>query len=100
MIAALSRAAASAASRQVGDVPWYYLIGGLLGAVYVTTVLVTVRTLGAGGVTAATIAGQLTISVVVDQLGLLGVAQQPITAGADRSASCCSPRASFLIVRR
>jgi transporter family-2 protein len=58
---------------------WYYLIGGLLGAAYVTTVLVTVRTLGAGGVVAATIAGQLTLSVVVDQLGILGVSKQPIT---------------------
>src|SRR3954463_5783209 len=43
------------------DVAWYYLTGGLLGAAYVTTVLVTVRTLGAGGVVAATIAGQLTM---------------------------------------
>jgi bacterial/archaeal transporter family-2 protein len=38
--------------------------------VYVTTVLISVRTLGAGGVTAATIAGQLTLSVVLDQLGV------------------------------
>ncbi len=56
-----------------------YLLGGVLGAAYVTTVLVTVRTLGAGGVTAATIAGQLTMSLVVDQLGLLGVERQAIT---------------------
>jgi bacterial/archaeal transporter family-2 protein len=61
-------------------VTWYYLAGGLLGAAYVTTVLVTVRTLGAGGVTAATIAGQLTTAVVVDQLGILGVSKHPITA--------------------
>jgi transporter family-2 protein len=58
---------------------WYYLIGGLLGAAYVTTVLVTVRTLGAGGVTAATIAGQLTAAVVVDHLGILGVEKQVVT---------------------
>ncbi len=58
---------------------WYYLTGGVLGAAYVTSVLVTVRTLGAGGVVAATIAGQLAISVVVDQLGILGVAKQPIS---------------------
>jgi transporter family-2 protein len=58
-----------------------YLTGGLLGAAYITCVLVTVRTLGLGGVTAATIAAQLAVSVVVDQLGLLGVAKQPITAG-------------------
>jgi bacterial/archaeal transporter family-2 protein len=42
--------------RHVRSVPWYYLTGGLLGVCYVSTVLVTVRTLGAGGVTAATLA--------------------------------------------
>jgi transporter family-2 protein len=59
---------------------WYYLTGGLLGAAYITSVLVTVRSLGAGGVVAATIAGQLAISVAVDHLGWLGVAKQPIDA--------------------
>jgi transporter family-2 protein len=66
---------------EVGGLSWYYLIGGLLGAVYVTTVLISVRTLGAGGVTAATIAGQLTMSVLLDQLGILGLAQRQLTAG-------------------
>ena len=65
----------------IGSIPaWYYLTGGLLGAAYVTTVLVTVRTLGAGGVTAATVAGQLSASMVVDQFGWLGVEKSPITA--------------------
>jgi transporter family-2 protein len=63
------------------DVPWYYLTGGLLGAAYITSVIVTVAALGAGGVVAATIAGQLAVSVVVDQLGLLGVEKQAITPG-------------------
>ena len=58
---------------------WYYLMGGVLGAVYVTTALVAVRELGAGGVTAATIAGQLTLSLVIDQLGVLGVDERTIT---------------------
>jgi bacterial/archaeal transporter family-2 protein len=58
---------------------WYYLCGGVLGAAYVTSVLVTVRSLGAGGVTAATIAGQLTMAIVVDQLGILGVEKQSIS---------------------
>ena len=62
----------------VRGVPWYYLTGGLLGAAYVTSILVTVRTLGAGGVVAATIAGQLAVSVVVDHFGLIGVTKQPI----------------------
>ena len=58
---------------------WYYLTGGILGAVYVTTALVAVRSLGAGGVVAATIAGQLSLSLVIDQLGILGVDKEPIT---------------------
>jgi len=65
---------------EVRGVPWYYLMGGLLGAAYVTSILVTVRTLGAGGVVAATVAGQLAVSVVVDHLGLIGVTKQPINA--------------------
>ncbi len=63
----------------VGDLRWYYLTGGLLGAAYVTTVLVSVRALGAGGVTAATIAGQLTFSVVLDRLGALGLDEKPLS---------------------
>jgi transporter family-2 protein len=65
---------------EIRTLPLEYLLGGLLGAAYVTSVLVTVRTLGAGGVVAATIAGQLTVSVVVDHYGLLGVARDPINA--------------------
>ena len=61
-------------------VQWYYLFGGFLGAAYVSTVLVTVRTLGAGAVTAATISGQLSMSLVIDHLGLLGVQKDPISA--------------------
>jgi bacterial/archaeal transporter family-2 protein len=52
----------------------------VLGAAYVTSVLVTVRALGAGAVVAATIAGQLTMSVIIDQFGLLGVEKDPVNA--------------------
>jgi transporter family-2 protein len=77
---------ATLAKGGLGQVPearhlsWYYLTGGLLGAAYVTTILVTVRTLGAGGAVAATIAGQLTISVLIDHFGWLGVNRDPVTA--------------------
>ena len=56
-----------------------YLLGGLLGAAYVFTSLVVVREVGAGGVVAATITGQLTFSVVIDRLGILGLEETPIT---------------------
>jgi transporter family-2 protein len=61
------------------DVPWYYLLGGILGAAYVFTALVTVSSIGAGGVAAATITGQLVFSVVLDRMGVLGLEETPIT---------------------
>jgi bacterial/archaeal transporter family-2 protein len=61
------------------DVEWYYLLGGVLGAAYVFTALVTVSSIGAGGVAAATITGQLVASIVLDRLGILGLEETPIT---------------------
>jgi bacterial/archaeal transporter family-2 protein len=65
---------------QVRNVPWWALVGGLLGAVYVTVALVAVRTLGASGLTAVVITGQLAISVAIDRFGLFGLARQHIDA--------------------
>jgi len=59
---------------------WYYWVfGGFSGVVIVVTTLVTVRELGAGGVTAAVIAGQLALSVVLDRVGVLGLDEKAIT---------------------
>jgi bacterial/archaeal transporter family-2 protein len=63
-----------------GSPAWYYWVfGGFAGAVIVVTTLVTVRELGAAGVTAALIAGQLTLSVVLDRLGVLGLEERAVT---------------------
>ncbi len=62
------------------SVKWYYLAGGALGAAYVFTALATVNTIGAGGVAAATVTGQLTASVVLDRLGVLGLEEVPLSA--------------------
>jgi transporter family-2 protein len=68
-------------TKPVADsVPWYYWVfGGMTGVAIVATTLFTVRELGAGGVTAATIAGQLTLSVILDRLGVLGLDGRAIT---------------------
>ncbi|HEU5104875.1 MAG TPA: DMT family transporter [Solirubrobacterales bacterium] len=62
------------------DVSWYYLLGGFLGAIYVLNALIAVSVIGAGGVAAATVFGQLTASVVIDRLGLFGLDQTPLSA--------------------
>jgi transporter family-2 protein len=80
------------------DVGWYYLLGGLLGAAYVTNALIAVPVIGAGGVAAVTVTGQLTAAVVVDRLGLFGLDQVPLSL--DRIAGLAMLLAgTFLIVR-
>ncbi len=83
---------------KVGHAPWWALVGGLLGAVYVTTALVAVRTLGATGLTAVVITGQLVISVVIDRFGLLGIARQQI--GVTRILGLVLLVAGFVLVVR
>ena len=86
LIGTLALAAIVVLSGQGGDVTRLfdvrpiYLIGGLLGALYVTMALITVREIGAGGVAAATITGQLTAAVAIDRLGILGLEETPVTA--------------------
>ncbi len=63
---------------RLGQVPWWALLGGLLGAAYVFVAIEAVRTLGASGLTAVVITGQLAVSVAIDRFGLLGVARSPI----------------------
>jgi transporter family-2 protein len=66
---------------RLGEAPLHVALGGgLIGALYVGSIVWTVRALGAGGLTAATIAGQLALAVVIDHFGWLGVARSPITA--------------------
>ena len=67
--------------RRIGDAPLHVAIGGgLAGALYVGSIVFTVRALGAGGLTALTIAGQLGVAMVIDHYGWLGVERSPITA--------------------
>jgi len=65
--------------RRAGDVPPVYLLGGVLGAALVTVSLVTVRKLGAGGVVAATVTGQLIVSAVIDRYGVFGLERIGLT---------------------
>jgi bacterial/archaeal transporter family-2 protein len=61
------------------DVRWYYLLGGVLGMIYVVNALIAVSVIGAGGVAAATVTAQLTASLAIDRLGWFGLDEIPIT---------------------
>jgi bacterial/archaeal transporter family-2 protein len=80
------------------DVRWYYLAGGVLGAAYVTVALIAVKSIGAGGVAAATITGQLATAVAIDRLGILGLEKTPIT-GARIAGVALLLVGTYLLVR-
>jgi transporter family-2 protein len=83
----------------VAKAPWWALVGGLFGAVYVTVSILTVRTLGVSGLTATVIAGQLGIAVVIDRFGWFGIARQPIAATRIAGLALLAVGV-FLVVRR
>jgi transporter family-2 protein len=58
---------------------FYWVFGGIGGVAIVVTSLITVRELGAGGVTAAVVAGQLTASIVLDRFGVFGLEERAVT---------------------
>lgn len=60
--------------------PRRYLLGGVIGALYVTASVLLVREIGAGGIAATTITGQLAASVALDRAGALGLERRPLTA--------------------
>jgi transporter family-2 protein len=82
----------------VFDVSWYYLLGGLLGAVYVTTALIAVTVIGAGGVAAMTVSAQLIASVLIDRLGLFGLDQ--VSLGPERAIGVVLLLAGTVLVVR
>jgi len=65
--------------RRVTEVRWYYLLGGFIGVITVITALTAVETIGAAGLTAAIVTGQLLSSVALDRFGAFGLERRPIT---------------------
>jgi transporter family-2 protein len=58
---------------------WWHWSGGLLGAVYIVGTIVLAPRLGAATLVAALVAGQMIMSLVIDQYGWVGFAEHPIS---------------------
>jgi bacterial/archaeal transporter family-2 protein len=58
--------------------PWWGWLGGLAGAVYVTTVFSLIPEIGAAPTIALTVGGQQAASMLVDRFGLLRLPRRPI----------------------
>ena len=56
---------------------WWKWTGGIIGAAYVTTVILAVPRIGTANLVSLSVAGQLLAAIVLDHYGLLGFAQHP-----------------------
>ncbi|WP_460915102.1 DMT family transporter [Spirosoma areae] len=61
----------------IRQVSWWKWTGGLIGAVYVTTVIVSVPKIGTANLISLSVAGQLIAALVLDHYGFLGFALHP-----------------------
>ncbi|NCI48340.1 DMT family transporter [Sediminibacterium roseum] len=64
---------------QLRNIELYKYAGGLLGAFFVTVIIVTVQKIGSANVFALVIAGQLLMALLYDHLGLFGFPQSNIS---------------------
>ncbi|THV19828.1 DMT family transporter [Peteryoungia ipomoeae] len=63
----------------LAQAPRWIWIGGVVGVVYITGALMLAPKLGAAGFIMAAIAGQMLASIVIDQWGLVGLPQKPVS---------------------
>jgi bacterial/archaeal transporter family-2 protein len=66
-------------ARDIAAMPWWAVIGGLVGAVQVYAGLTLVNRIGAGTFMGITVTSALVMSLVIDHFGWLRVAPHPIT---------------------
>lgn len=62
----------------IRNVSWWHLLGGLIGAIFVTATLLAAPKIGVTGMVVATLAGQMTMALLIDRFGLLGIPARPI----------------------
>lgn len=67
-------------SRAWPQSPWWYWVGGALGAFFVTATVILAPRIGAGAMVAFTLAGQVAASMLLDNYGLLGFPVIPFDA--------------------
>lgn len=62
----------------ITTVPLWQLVGGLLGLLFVTVVIVSVKEIGVSTLLVAALTGQLAAGLMIDHFGWFGVPPRPI----------------------
>lgn len=60
-------------------VPWWHLLGGVLGGFYVFVIVMNVPRFGVASTITMIIVGQMLVGLLIDHFGWFGVAHSPVT---------------------
>jgi bacterial/archaeal transporter family-2 protein len=78
LIASLFMKSGFPSPSKIFSAPKVMLIGGLLGSVFVTSVILCVPKIGVASVVLAALCGQVIFSLILDHFGAFGMAKAPI----------------------
>ncbi len=81
----------------LSEVPWYLYTGGLLGIIYVTTVLTLIPRIGVANVLLAIFVGQMFVSMAADHFGWLNTPINSMTL--TRAGGCLLLIAGLYLVQ-
>jgi len=95
---ALATRARAPTTAELGGVPGWAWTGGLIGAFYVTSIILLTPRIGITMTMGFAVAGQLIGALVFDQLGAFGLDARPITFS--RALGVVMLIASVLLIRR
>ena len=96
LVAGAVRGPAAVPWGSLGRVPWWALVGGLLGATYILAMVTQAERIGAGAFMAISLVATITTSVLIDHFGLLGMKVHP--AGLWRIVGCAIMAAGVVLV--
>jgi len=78
MVATLFLKSGYPSPSKIFSAPKIYLIGGLLGTVFVTSCIIFIPKIGIANVLLAALCGQIIFSLLFDYFGIFGMDKQPI----------------------
>ena len=70
------------------QVPIYLFFGGILGAIFVSSVVILIPKIGVATMLGATIGGQMIVASIIDHFGWFNVSPQPISIGKIIGIAC------------
>src|SRR5262245_44130639 len=62
----------------IRQVAWWQLLGGLIGAFFVTATLIAAPEIGVARMTVAILVGNMVAALLIDKFGWVGITPQPI----------------------